>query len=247
MPHDHLAQCVHDPLLVALSYLVSVLGSFTALQLAIAIPSASSPGQRLGATFFSGAVMGVGAIWAMHFIAMLACRMDLRVSYDLGITALSAGIGMAACTVGLAIAGAGVFGLGKLLFAGLFMGLGMAGMHYTGMAAMIMPATIHYDTTRVAASVAVAVVASTVALWLAFNLRGRMQMLGSALVMGAAVCGMHYAGMAAATFVPGQAPVATGISGAHLGTGSFAVTSLLLAVVLGTRLVRQRQRAAVQI
>lgn len=247
MPHDHLIQCVHDPVLVVLSYLVSVLGSFTALQLAIGIPSSASPGQRLGATLFSGAAMGGGAIWAMHFIAMLACRMDLRVSYDLGITALSAGIGMAASTIGLAIAGAGVFGWGKLVLAGVFMGLGVAGMHYTGMAAMIMPATIHYDTAWVAASAAIAVVASIVALWLAFNLRGRMQMLGSALVMGVAVCGMHYTGMAAATFVPGQAPATAGLSGAHLGSGIFAVTSLLLAVVLITSLVRQRQRAAVQI
>jgi NO-binding membrane sensor protein with MHYT domain len=179
---------------------------------------------------------------------MLSCRMDLQVSYDLGITALSAVIAMVSCMAGLAIASAGVFGWGKLVVAGLFMGLGVTGMHYTGMAAMLMPATIHYDTTLVAASAAIAVVASIVALWLAFNLRGWVQMLGSALVMGVAVCGMHYTGMLAATFVPGEDTIATpGLSGANLGTGIFAVTTLLLAVVLATSLIRQRQRASVQI
>lgn len=249
MPHDHAVQCVHDPLLVVLSYLVSVLGSFTALQLAIGIPLAAGTAQRWRAIFSAGAAMGGGAIWAMHFIAMLACRMDLQVSYDLGITALSAVIAIASCMVGLAIASAGVFGKAKLVAGGLFMGLGVTGMHYTGMSAMLMPATTHYDQTLVAASAAIAVVASAVALWLAFNLRGWVQMLGSALVMGVAVCGMHYTGMRAATFVPTDAPVTvtSGLSGAHLGTSIFAVTSLLLAVVLVTSLVRQRQRAAVQI
>lgn len=249
MPHDHAAQCAHDPLLVALSYLVSVLGSFTALQLAIGIPLAGGATTRWRAIFLAGAAMGGGAIWAMHFIAMLACRMDLPVSYDLGITAASAGIAIVACMAGLAIASAGVFGRARLVAGGGFMGLGVTGMHYTGMAAMLMPATVRYDAALVAASAAIAVVASMVALWLAFNLRGWVQMLGSALVMGVAVCGMHYTGMLAATFVPVQGPatVPAGLSGTDLGTGIFAVTSLLLAVVLATSLLRQRQRAAMQI
>jgi NO-binding membrane sensor protein with MHYT domain len=248
MPHEHIVQCVHDPLLMVLSYVVSVLGSFTALQLAIAIPAARGVGQRWSAITYAGAAMGGGAIWAMHFIAMIACQMELQVSYDLGITALSAVIGIVSCMVGLAIASAGVFSWGKLFFAGLFMGLGVTGMHYTGMAAMLMPAGIHYDQTLVAASAGIAVVASIVALWLAFNLRGKWQMLGSALVMGVAVCGMHYTGMQAATFVPTEQAVAQeGLSGANLGMGIFAVTTVLLAVVLSTSLMRQRQRELVQI
>lgn len=248
MPHDHVIQCVHDPLLMVLSYLVSVLGSFTALQLAIAIPLARSAGQRWSAIAYAGAAMGGGAIWAMHFIAMIACRMDLQVSYDLGVTALSAVIGIVSCMAGLAIASAGVFSWSKLVIAGLFMGLGVTGMHYTGMAAMLMPADTRYDQVLVALSAAIAIVASIVALWLAFNLRGKWQMLGSALVMGVAVCGMHYTGMQAATFVPnGGTTTHAGLSGANLGMGIFAVTTVLLAVVLSTSLIRQRQRQLVQI
>ncbi|MBF6023325.1 MHYT domain-containing protein [Lysobacter niastensis] len=249
MPHDHAVQCLHDPMLVILSYLVSVLGSFTALQLAIAIPAARGTAQRWRAIFMAGAVMGGGAIWAMHFIAMLACKMDLPVSYDLTITALSAVIAIASCMVGLAIAGSGVFGWARLTVAGMFMGLGVTGMHYTGMAAMLMPASIHYDQTLVLASATIAIVASIVALWLAFNLRGWMQMLGSALVMGVAVCGMHYTGMQAASFLPNgnEAQQLGGLDGASLGMTIFAISSALLAGVLALSIVRQRQRALVRI
>jgi NO-binding membrane sensor protein with MHYT domain len=250
MPHDHSIQYMHDPVLMLLSFLVSVLGSFTALQLAVAIPSAQDAGQRWRAILGSGLAMGGGAIWAMHFIAMLACKMDsdATISYDLVITAGSAVVAVVSCTIGLAIVGSGVFGLGKLILAGLLMGLGVTGMHYSGMSAILMPADIHYDTMLVVASAVIAVVASIVALWLAFNLRGRLQMFGSAVVMGIAVCGMHYTGMAAASFVPNPAKaVSAGISSANLGMSIFAVTTVLLATMLSVSILRQRQREMVAI
>ena len=248
--HDHVIQCIHDPMLAALSYLIAVLGSYTALQLAIGIPGATHSRDRTQAIVAAGAAMG-GAIWAMHFIAMLACQMDVQVTYDVPLTLLSAIIGMGACMAGLAIAGSGVFAWSKLGMAGVFMGVGVAGMHYTGMAAMRMAATTHYDVNVVALSVLVAIVASAAALWLAFNMRGVAQMLGSALVMGVAVCGMHYLGMSAATFVPTKEAVAAatagGIGGQYLGATIFGVTTLLLATVLAISLVRQQRRALVRI
>ncbi|ALN89965.1 MHYT domain-containing protein [Lysobacter gummosus] len=249
MPLDQAIQCTHNPLLVVLSYLVSVLGSFTALQLAIAIPSATGAARRR-AVVSAGAAMGGGAIWAMHFIAMLACRMNVEVTYDLPITLGSAVVAVVSCMAGLGIAGTGVFNWGKLIIGGVLMGLGVTGMHYAGMAAMLMPADTVYDSTLVMASAAIAIVASIVALWLAFNLRGWGQMLGSALVMGVAVCGMHYTGMLAASFVPnqaGSAATAGGVSGGYLGVGIFVVTTALLAAVLTISLLRQRQRAMVRI
>ncbi|WP_454832835.1 MHYT domain-containing protein [Pseudoxanthomonas wuyuanensis] len=251
MPHDHAVQCLHDPFLMVLSYLVSVLGAFTALQLAIAIPAARTSAQRLQAVTMAGTAMGGGAIWAMHFIAMLACQMSIPVTYDITLTVLSALIAIASCALGLGIAGIGIFSWSKLVAAGSFMGLGVAGMHYTGMAAMRMPAVTHYDSGIVAVSVAIAIVASIVALWLAFNLRGWAQMLGSALVMGVAVCGMHYTGMYAASFMPNGEDVlqatAGGIGGEHLGVGIFGVTTLLLAATLVMAMLRRHRRAAVTI
>jgi NO-binding membrane sensor protein with MHYT domain len=247
--HDHSIQCVHDPLLVTLSFLVAVLGSYTALQLALAIPGARTFLERASAVVVSGTAMGGGAIWAMHFIAMLACNMDVVVTYDIGITLLSAVMAMVACMVGLAIVGGGVFSYGKLVLAGLMMGLGVASMHYTGMAAMKMSATIRYDQTLVLISIVIAVVASIAALWLAFNMRGKLMMFGSAIVMGIAVCGMHYTAMLAAEFVvvPGMAVPTNGVSGDYLGAAVFIVSVTLLAVVLMMSVMRQKRRALVQI
>jgi len=249
--HDHAIQCVHDPLLLTLSYLISVLGSYTALQLAIGIPGARSPGERLRAVFAAGATMGGGAIWAMHFIGMLACSMEIPVTYNLGLTVFSGLVAIVSCMFGLAIAGGGVFSWMRLVPGGTLMGLGVAGMHYVGMAAMEMPATTTYDMTIVGISILIAVVASIAALWLAFNMRGVAQMLGSALVMGVAVCGMHYTGMLAASFAPTDQVqvsfVGPAIGGAHLGSMIFALTTVLLVTVLTISTMRQRRRALVRI
>lgn len=103
MPYAHAIHCAHDPLLMLLSYAIAVLGSLTALQMALALPPAGW--ARMRALFWAGGALGVGGIWAMHFIAMLGCRMPLPVSYDIGITALSAVIAWLSCWAGLAIAG----------------------------------------------------------------------------------------------------------------------------------------------
>lgn len=237
--------------LVVLSYVVSVLGSFTALQLAVAIPSAQTPRQRIGAILGAGAVMGIGAIWAMHFIGMLACDMGMPVTYEPSMTVMSAVIAFVSCSLGLAIASSGTFGWAKLCIAGLFMGLGVTGMHYLGMAAMMMGAFLSYDMNIVMTSMLIAVVASIAALWLAFHMRGRLQMAGSALVMGVAVCGMHYTGMAAVSMDDngGQLPAhfADGIRGDNLGVTLFVVVLGLLTLILGVHNVRQRRRAALSI
>ena len=243
--HQH-----YNGLLVGLSYGVSVLGSFTALQIALGIPKAQTPAQRWGAVLAAGAAMGGGAIWAMHFIAMLACNMGVPVTYDIVLTGVSAVIGIAACSLGLGIVGRGTFSFANLVVAGVLMGLGVAGMHYLGMAAVLTSAHISYDGSVVALSVAIAIVASMAALWLAFNLRGKLQMLGSALVMGVAVCGMHYTGMSAVELSQGDALPAgfqQGMGGNYLGLVIFAVVVVLLAIALGLSIVRQQRRAELTI
>jgi len=244
--HQH-----YNMLLVLLSYVVSGLGSFTALQLAVAIPLANTARQRMAAVLAAGAAMGVGAIWAMHFIAMLACDMGMPVSYDPVLTTLSAIIAFGACSLGLFIASSGAFSWAKLVAAGICMGLGVTGMHYLGMAAVMMEAYTSYDMNLVAASMLIAIVASIVALWLAFNLRGPVQMVGSALVMGLAVCGMHYTGMAAFNIdeKAAQTPAgfAGGIRGGNLGTSIFIVTVVLLVAALMIHYKRQQRRATLSI
>jgi NO-binding membrane sensor protein with MHYT domain len=103
------------------------------------------------------------------------------------------------------------------------------------MAAMIMPARISYDPMLFVASIVIAIVASTVALWLAFNLRGNLQRFGSAFVMGIAVCGMHYTGMYALRLVPAKEAITdTGIalSPANMAYMVFGATAVILTLLL---------------
>jgi NO-binding membrane sensor protein with MHYT domain len=233
----------YDLQLVGLSYAISVFGAFTALQLAVAIPTAKGSavwGWLAGAA----AAMGGGAIWSMHFIAMLAFRMPMRVSYDVGITLASLLFAILVTGAGLFIVGRGEPSFARLLGGGTFTGLGVATMHYTGMAAMQMPARIDYVPSLFALSLVIAVVASTAALWLCFNLRGNLQRFGSAFVMGVAVCGMHYTGMAATRFTPDyQHPPAAafGMESGEMALAIFLLTAALMAVALSIALKRARQ------
>jgi NO-binding membrane sensor protein with MHYT domain len=232
----HSSATIHyEPFLIGLSYIISVLGSYTALQLAIAIPQARDRGTVLGWVTGAAIALGGGAIWAMHFIGMNAADMGMPVAYDRTLTVASLLMAIAASGIGLYIVGRGEPSLGKLLAAGVLTGLGVASMHYTGMTAMIVPATISYDTTLFVLSLVIAVVAATVALWLAFNLRGNLQRFGSALVMGVAVCGMHYTGMYAMEMKHTPAAMASAemaLSASNLAYLVFGVSALLLLLLL---------------
>lgn len=228
--------------LVALSYLIAVFGAYTALQLAIGIPVARGM-SVIGWLGGAALAMGGGAIWSMHFIGMLAYQVNIPVGYDPLITLSSAVIAVVVTGVGLLVVGRGAASYGKLILGGIFTGLGVAGMHYAGMAAMIMPASLSYDPLLFWLSIVIAVVAATVALWLAFNLRGNLQRFGSAIVMGLAVCGMHYTGMAAAILTwTGETAGEAGFrfSAQELAIYVFAVTGVLLTVILLVAMSRAR-------
>jgi NO-binding membrane sensor protein with MHYT domain len=224
----------YEPLLVVLSYVISVLGSYTALRLAVAIPQAPDRMSALGWTLGAAIALGGGAIWSMHFIAMNAADMGVPVAYDATLTFTSLALAILAPGIGLYMVGRGQGSAVKLLIAGVATGLGVALMHYTGMAAMIMPATITYDPALFNLSLGIAVAAATVALWLAFNLRGNLQRFGSAFVMGVAVCGMHYTGMYAVQMEHGANAGTTGIylPPSAMAYTVFAITAVLLMLLL---------------
>lgn len=195
----------YDPILVILSYLIGSLASFTALLLVRRV--AQSKGQAAWRWLLTGAgAMGIG-IWSMHFVGMLAFSMPMPFTYDTTVTLLSLVVGVIASGFALFISSRKQVGPLRLSVSGLFMGGGIAGMHFTGMAAMRMPATIHYDPLLFTASIVLAIGASIAALWITFTLGAREKhhfgyMIGAALVMGLAICGMHYTGMAAANYLP---------------------------------------------
>jgi PAS domain S-box-containing protein len=188
----------YDSSLVALSFAVACLASYAALDLGGRIRA--STGWARHAWLATAALAMGGGIWSMHFIAMLAFRMPMHVGYDLGLTVLSLVLAVVVTGVGFYVIGTRQATASQLVFSGLFMGLGIVTMHYTGMAAMLMPADLAYDRVLVMLSVVIAVGASIAALWLAFRTAVVWQNILAAIVMGAAISGMHYTGMAAAMF-----------------------------------------------
>ena len=135
----------------------------------------------------------------MHFVAMLGFGVvGSPIRYDVGLTAASAIIAVVTVGVGLMIAlvGSGAKRI-RIVIGGVLAGLGVAAMHYTGMAAMRLDGQVDYGTPRVAISVAIAVVAASVALWLTVTVQRPSVIFVSALIMGVAVNGMHFTGMSA--------------------------------------------------
>ncbi len=215
--------------LVALSYALSVFGSYTALTLASAIPltDRKSPGWLIGAAFALG---GTG-IWAMHFVGMLAFKTPLDFGYDLTLTLASLAIAVVVVGIGLLVVSRNPSSVVALVLAGVITGLGVATMHYTGMAAMVMPGSMSHDAALVVASVFIAVSASIVALWLAFNVTTTMMRVFSALIMGVAVCGMHYTGMYAMNFDFGLAQQLSLADLQYQSSVDAGVLAMLIAVV----------------
>jgi NO-binding membrane sensor protein with MHYT domain len=192
----------YDPVLVLLSIGVAILGSLTALAL-----TAGGYDRHFGAwrtTFAlanSGLVMG-STVCSMHFIAMMAVALPVPINYSALETIGSACVAIVATGVGLHLTRARKLGRWSIPFGGLLMGLGIAGMHYLGMSAM-RGCGLAYDLQLVAASVAIAIAASTAALWFTFTGRRRAAaVLVGGTVQGLAIVAMHYTAMAATFFVP---------------------------------------------
>lgn len=218
--------------LVGLSFFISIFGSYTGILL---VKAAQSSEKNKSAWIAASAVaLGAGAIWTMHFIGMLAYDTGMPVNYDPLITFASLAIAVAVVGIGLFFVAGNQQSIPRLLIAGTITGLGVASMHYSGMYAMNMSAAMTYDMGLIAASIVIALVAATAALWLAFNLEGNIKMLAAAFVMGFAVCGMHYVGMAAMTMGPMDhtAMTAEGIKPLTLGLFIFCFSMLLLVLCL---------------
>ncbi len=194
----------HGWLTPTASYTLSVLGSLLGLVCAVRLRSAPSAGWRTWWLTLAAVAIGGTGIWTMHFVAMLGFSVVGRpIRYDVPMTALSALIAIGAVAIGLSVAAGGsrVSGV-RIITGGVFAGLGVAAMHFTGMYAMHLAGSIDYLTSRVVAAVAIAVGAATVALWLAMTVQRPLAICASALVMGVAVNGMHFTGMSAMSVRP---------------------------------------------
>ncbi|MER6678682.1 MHYT domain-containing protein [Streptomyces sp. NPDC000983] len=180
----------------AAAYVMACLGG--ALGLRCIVRTLINPQSwRTGWLALGATSIGCG-IWTMHFIAMTGFQVEeTRIRYSVPLTVLSLVVAIAVVGVGVFIVGHRGAGAASLTVAGVTTGLGVAAMHYLGMAAMELNGDIRYDPATVGVSLAIAVAAASAALWAAVSVRGFLASLGASLVMGVAVSGMHYTGMAA--------------------------------------------------
>lgn len=189
-----------DETFVMLSFVIAFVGSFVALTAARRIVG---PGGRINKFDLVAATLALGGIgvWTMHFVGMSALQMDLRVGYSMVETFISLVVVCAATGFGLLHVARDPANIKRLVVAGMAVGMGVVVMHYLGMYGMRFGGYINWSEMLVGASVLIAVVAATAALWLAFNTRQIVLRLIAAIIMAVAVCAMHYTGMAAADFV----------------------------------------------
>ena len=185
---------------VALSYLISVVGAFVSLNVSDYV-RATSGRVELCWTVLAAVIFGGCAIWAMHFVGMLAYQPGVPITYDIQLTLIS-------LVIPIAFTFGGFFTVYRwrgnwtaLLLAGTTVGLGVATMHYTGMAAMRIDAEMTHVGWIMGVSVLIAVIAAIVALHIFVHWEGYVRQL-SPFLMGVAVCGMHYTGMSAMRLSP---------------------------------------------
>ncbi|NOT21640.1 MAG: PAS domain S-box protein, partial [Nitrospiraceae bacterium] len=252
MIHDAVTMAGHyDFRYVVISVVIAIASSYIALDLAARVTASRGRTRYLWLT--GGACsMGIG-IWSMHFIGMLAFSLPIPIAYHIPLVALSLLAAVLAALTALMIVSDGSLSFSRLMVGSVLMGSGIVAMHYTGMAAMRLNATTHYDLWLWILSAAVAIGLSFVALTIVYHLRDEgssiwdWRKICAAVLMGCAIPSMHYIGMAAVTFTQtanaeGDWSWTTKISvlGAYVAVIS---PLLILALTLVTSLIDRRLSA----
>ncbi|WP_340679475.1 MHYT domain-containing protein [Paraglaciecola sp.] len=231
-----------DTGLVILSIAIAIFASFMGFQIAAqASKSNTKLGQHLSLS--TGSIALGGGVWSMHFIGMLAFDLCTQVDYSWRITLLSMLPAVAASWVALYIITRNQLRFTQLFVGGLLVGSGIGSMHYVGMAAMKMALSLRYDLVMFLVSIVVAVVLAMLALWIRFGLgtvkhryfNNKFSTVIASVVMGCAITGMHYTGMAAARFVPPPSFEVSNQSSempAYLAIGVTLITIIICSLVL---------------
>ncbi|NOT08431.1 MAG: response regulator [Gemmatimonadales bacterium] len=237
---------------VVVSVIIAVMASYAALDLAGRVTAARG---WLRAAWLAGGALAMGTgIWSMHYLGMLALQLPVPVRYDMPTVVLSLVAAVAASAIALSVSSRKRMRLLHAMLGSLAMGAAIAGMHYTGMAAMRLSASLRYEPWIVALSIAVAVGVSFVALLLSFRHRedtragATLRKVASALVMGAAIPSMHYIAMAAVGFLPNAAtPALDLVDISSLGvTAVGLVAGLVLGLTIITAIVDRHLQAQAQ-
>ena len=240
--------------LVTLSYVIAVLASYVALDLAGRLRAEANP--RIQIYWLLGGAFAMGAgIWSMHFIGMLSFVMPMPMGYEFSWTIASLFIAILASALALFMLKNKDRPIFYMIIGGIFIGLGIAAMHYMGMQAMTSYVTIHYLPGIFFLSILIAISASEAALWLVLqSSRGSFARqfflkIISALIMGVAICGMHYTGMFAAIFTP--LPYTTTIHAEIINPYLLAfliaaITAVIIVLALTVSIYYQLMETAIQ-
>ena len=236
----------YDPWVVVASLSIAFLASYVALDLVERIRANGTRAARLW--WLCGLIaMGTG-IWSMHFVGMLAYTLPISLGYTGGMTLLSWLAAVAVSSIALGVAGRGEAAAWRITAGALAMGAGICAMHYTGMAALEMAPGIVWNPLLIAASAAIATGAAAAALLIFFGLqsvhgvrRRQLYKAAAAVVMGLAISGMHYTGMAAASFPIGALCLsADQLGGSQLGGMVMLASGALLSLTLFTSMLDSR-------
>ncbi len=235
----------HEPWVVVLSVIVAIQGAYVGLSLARQVAEAAGVRRRL---LLAAAALSLAlAIWSMHFVGMLAMRLPFQVDYLVLPTLLSFLVCVIVVGAAVFAATAGPLTPPRLAASAVFMGLGIVSMHYIGMWALHASAHMSHAPAFVAASVAIAIAASGLAVFLAGGRGGRTPLILSASALGCAISGMHYTAMAGMTITPHEE---LAISAPALSTDLLAIVVAVVAFgvsgIFLLTLVPERRNAAVE-
>jgi NO-binding membrane sensor protein with MHYT domain len=234
---------IYDPVLVVLSIVIAVFGSFTALVLTSGYERRVALGGYAGCLACYGGIIMGGSIWSMHFVAMLALHLNVPIHYDLTRTLLSLALPVMVTGLSLNVVTANWFGRLSIPVGGLVMGLAIAGMHYLGMDAMRGCGVTH-ATPGIVLAIGIAIVAATIALWFVFRRRTMIETLLGAVVLGFAIAGMHYTAMLATSFVPRASQIELAVAAMAQDTLAYLVGAAMITICTANILVVSRASPA---
>src|ERR1700687_5580456 len=226
----------YETWLVLRSIVMAIQGAYVGLSLPVQVGAAAGMRRRL---LLAGAAFSLAiAIWTMHFIGMLAARMPFTVDYLVFPTLLSFLVCVVVVGAAVYAASSGPRTLLRLTLSACLMGGGIFSMHYLGMSALSASAYMIHDRSYVAASMAIAIAASGLALWLAAGRGGRPPLILSAIAFGIAVSGMHYTAMAGVTLFPhptassGAPALSTDLLAIVVAVVAFGVSGIFLLILV---------------
>src|SRR5947208_2237597 len=199
----------HDWRLVVLAGTICWLASAVAISLFHR--ARASRGRTRAIWICLDAAVGGCGIWATHFVAMLAYDPGANAGYSIPITSLSLVFAITIVAIGLCIALSSarqsVIALG-----GAVIGGGVAAMHYTGMAALELPAFIVWSPGIVVASVVLGSLFAAMALLVAVRRDNLVHTVAATGLLTVAIVSHHFTAMGAVTLIPDPTLGSDGLS-----------------------------------